>query len=348
MAFDGATWYMDHRGEPSKEMSGLADYIVKHWFVSGLLLIPALTLVDTTGTVPGAGTWLVSHGGPDAIILLVFFFSGLGLDSREVSAGIRDLQGITLALLLVFAVSPLLSILPCALPLEEGIRIGIFLVAAMPTTLSTGVVMTGAARGNVAHALTITILANGLSVFTIPITLSFLLHLMGQSVPVSIDKSSIMVQIALLVIAPLVAGGLVRRASDATTAPYYDRLQVVNQILVLVIVWTSVSQSRLDILANLDGLALVSLLAFFYHGLVLIFAWALIRLFRLPPGRRESIIFMGGQKTLILSVILQASYFSQYGTALVFCVVHHIIHLLMDGFLVEKLRASRCPVPDRP
>jgi len=60
---------------------------------------------------------------------------------------------------------------------------------------------------------------------------------------------------------------------------------------------------------------------------------------KLGKGRRESVIFMGGQKTLPLSIILQVSLFPQYGLALVVCVLHHLIHLLMDGYLVGKLKA---------
>ncbi|MBW2597910.1 MAG: bile acid:sodium symporter [Deltaproteobacteria bacterium] len=47
---------------------------------------------------------------------------------------------------------------------------------------------------------------------------------------------------------------------------------------------------------------------------------------------------MGSQKTLPLSVILQVSLFPQYGLALVVCVLHHLVHLLMDGYLVGRLR----------
>jgi sodium/bile acid cotransporter 7 len=62
------------------------------------------------------------------------------------------------------------------------------------------------------------------------------------------------------------------------------------------------------------------------------------RIFRIGKGRRESLIFMGAQKTLPLSIILQVALFPQYGQALVFCVVHHIVHLMMDGYLVAKLK----------
>ena len=50
---------------------------------------------------------------------------------------------------------------------------------------------------------------------------------------------------------------------------------------------------------------------------------------------------MGGQKTLPLSVILQVQLFPQYGLALTFCVLFHIIHLIMDGYLAGKLEENQ-------
>ena len=68
-----------------------------------------------------------------------------------------------IAISIIFLMSPLTALLSGQLPLDTGVKIGIFLVAVMPTTLSSGVVMTGAAGGNMAHALVITILSNGLA-----------------------------------------------------------------------------------------------------------------------------------------------------------------------------------------
>jgi len=43
---------------------------------------------------------------------------------------------------------------------------------------------------------------------------------------------------------------------------------------------------------------------------------------------------------IALSIILQVSLFPQYGLALVVCVLHHMIHLLMEGYLVGRLKGS--------
>jgi sodium/bile acid cotransporter 7 len=83
----------------------------------------------------------------------------------------------------------------------------------------------------------------------------------------------------------------------------------------------------------------VLVLVFVFHGVLLASAGLLSWGLQLGPGQRESVIFMGGQKTLPLSVILQVSLFPQYGLALVVCVVHHIVHLLMDGYLVGRFRS---------
>ena len=67
----------------------------------------------------------------------------------------------------------------------------------------------------------------------------------------------------------------------------------------------------------------------------------LTKVFKIAKGKRESVIFMGGQKTLALSVILQVSLFPEFGLALVFCVVHHIVHLIMDAYLINHLKVAK-------
>ena len=49
---------------------------------------------------------------------------------------------------------------------------------------------------------------------------------------------------------------------------------------------------------------------------------------------------------IALSIILQVSLFPQYGLALVVCVLHHMIHFLMDGYLVGKLKGSGLTIED--
>ena len=118
------------------------------------------------------------------------------------------------------------------------------------------------------------------------------------------------------------------------------RPAVINQLLVLVIVWMGMCQSRGAILSGGTAIVPITIAAAFYHLLLVLTALVTTRLMGIGPGRRESVVFMGGQKTLPLSVILQVTLFPAYGLALVVCVVHHVVHLIMDAYLVGKLKAK--------
>lgn len=316
----------------------MPDVIKKYWFIAGLLVVCAITLADTTATISGAGQWLKSHGGPDAVIVLIFFFSGLILNPEQIKTGLMDIEGIAAAQLLIFLMAPVIAAGLGLMPLDTGIKIGIFLVAVMPSTLSSGVVMTGAAGGNMAHALVITILANGLAVFTIPVALALLLNLVGGTAVVTLDKSAIMLKLGLLVFLPLSCGLTIKYFLKFLPSHLGNKLQVLNQCLVLGIVWMAMSQARPMIITGGHMIGIIFILVFGFHGMLLFAGGILTCLLKMGKGRRESVIFMGGQKTLPLSIILQVSLFPQYGLALVVCVLHHMIHLLMDGYLVGKLR----------
>ncbi|MEJ2656717.1 MAG: bile acid:sodium symporter [Desulfobacterales bacterium] len=316
----------------------MSDLIKKYWFLIGLLFVFVVTLADASKSVSGIGKWFKMHRGLDVVMILIFFFSGLILDIRQIKTGILDTTGVVAALIIIFLVSPVIAALFSTIPLNTGVLIGIFLVAVMPSTLSSGVVMTDAAGGNMAQALVITILANGLAVFTIPVVLSLLLNLVGGSTVVVIDKPAIMIKLGFYVLLPLCVGFTIKFSAKSLMDRFVDHLQVLNQLLVLSVVWMAVSEARDAIVSGGVSAEIVILLVFCFHGILLAAAGIFAGFLKLGKGRRESVIFMGGQKTLPLSIILQVSLFPQYGLALVVCVLHHMIHLLMDGYLVGKLK----------
>jgi solute carrier family 10 (sodium/bile acid cotransporter), member 7 len=319
----------------------LKRWFTKYWFMLALMLLALITMADTHQWTVSAGRYLKGHAGPDIVIFFIFFFSGLALDARLLRKGLGDFRASLAALLLIFLFAPLIALGFGYLPLDIQILTGLFLVAVMPSTLSTGVVMTQASGGNMAHALFITILANILAVFTIPLVLSLLLGTLGDVRSIQIDKVAIMLKIAGLVLAPLAAGVALQYAGRRWIAPLQRRTPLINQLLVLAIVWMGMTQSRAALMAGGRAILPIAAAAGGFHLLLVLTALALCKFFVIGPRRRESVIFMGGQKTLPLSVILQVTLFPEYGLALAFCVVHHVLHLIMDAYLVEKLKPHK-------
>jgi sodium/bile acid cotransporter 7 len=310
----------------------------RYWFLCGLLLVFSLTLGDITGTAAGLGQWFGARRGPQAVVVLVFLLSGILIDVRQIKSGLRDVTATLTALAVMFVLAPLLAALLGGLPLKTGICIGLFLVAVMPTTLSSGVVMTAAAGGNMAHALFVTILANGMAVVTIPISLALLLPLIGGQAEVAIDTGRIVLTLVSFVLVPLTGGLLLKQWAGDWPTRRTPALRILNQCLILAVVWMGFSQSRSAIIAGGSAVGLIVLLAVVFHGLLVAAGVALSAWFGVGRGRRESVIFMGAQKTLPLSIMLQVALFPGYADALVFCVVHHVVHLMMDSWLVVRLR----------
>jgi sodium/bile acid cotransporter 7 len=272
------------------------------------------------------------------VIFAIFLFSGLALDAGLLRKGLGDFRASLAALSMIFLVSPLVALGFRYLPLDVQILTGLFLVAVMPSTLSTGVVMTNVAGGNTAHALFVTILANALAVFSIPLVLSLLLATLGDTRSIQIDKAAIMLKIAWLVLVPLMVGAVLQITARKWIARLQRKAHLINQLLVLSIVWMGMCQSRAALLAGGPAIFPIVAVTGGFHLLLVLIALAFSKLLAIGPGRRESVIFMGGQKTLPLSVILQVTLFPEYGLVLVICVVHHVLHLIMDAYLVEKLK----------
>lgn len=316
-------------------------FVQKYWFMLGLIGIAVQTIADSSGLSVAPGIWLGTHRGADASIILIFFLSGIALDARQIREGLADYQGTILTLVLIFGIAPLLAMFFALLPLATGIVLGLYLVAVMPSTLSSGVVMTGSAGGNMAHALLITSIANALAVVTIPVSLELLVGTREDIRIVAFDQLAIMLKIAGFVLLPLLAGIILRNRLEGLCRPLLAYTGIVNQTAILVIVWMALCSGRTAIVAELDTLGTVVVVVFFFHLALVLIALLATRIAGINKGRRESVIFMGGQKTLALSVILQISLFPEYAIALVVCVIHHIVHLIMDAFVVGYLHEKK-------
>ena len=311
--------------------------IKKHWFLAGLVLIFTLVTLDRSLTLADLGIFLKDHQGAKFMIFSIFLFSGLIIEPDQIRAGIRDVRATAAAMGLIIVLSPLLGALFLLLPLETGTALGLVLVAVMPTTLSSGVVMSGQAGGNMAHALFVTILSNCLAVVSIPLVLPLLVAPLHLSTSIAIDRSAIFIKLVLLVLLPLLLGLLAKQAGLIVAPVWKKRLAVANQCIVLCIVFMSFSGARNALLSQ--GLAPLFILplACGFHLLLLAAAIRLAGMMRIERGRRESVIFMGAQKTLPLAVMLQISFFPGYATALLVCVLHHILHLMMDSYLAARM-----------
>ncbi len=314
----------------------MLDIIKKQWFLVSLVCVFFVVILDSSDKLAQFGILLKNYQGPEVIIFLIFIISGLLIETNQIKVGIRDVKATITALLIIIIGAPIIALILSFLPIETGVIIGLFIISAMPTTLSSGVVMTGVSGGNMAHALFITILSNAFGVFSIPLVLSFLTSLINFNQSMVIEKGPIMLKLIIIVLLPLIIG-MVSKAM-LLSSKKISKLQIINQCLIVLIVFISLSGAKQILLGKGVSFLYVVLLVAVFHLLLLTLSFLLIKFLKINKGRYESVLFMGSQKTLPLSVMIQVTYFSEFGIALAVCVVHHIVHLMIDGYLSTNMR----------
>ncbi|MBU2481778.1 MAG: bile acid:sodium symporter, partial [Proteobacteria bacterium] len=157
----------------------------------------------------------------------------------------------------------------------------------------------------------------------------------------AINQGQILSRLLILVLLPLLIGMVMKAMVLSRRKLPESKLQIMNQCMIIGIVFISLAGSRHTLMENQMAFFYILLLVSVFHIMLLGASFGLIKMWGIPRGRCESVIFMGSQKTLALSAIIQMTYFSEFGTALLVCVVHHIVHLMMDGYLSMRMNQSR-------
>ncbi len=248
----------------------LMQKIKQFWFLLGLVLVFITVIIDRTDTLARIGIFLKNNNASEVIIFLIFIISGLLIEKNQIRVGIKDIKSTLLSLMVILVVSPAAALMLNCLPLETGVAIGLFLVAVMPTTLSSGVVMTGAAGGNMAHALFLTITSNFIGIFSIPFILSWLLLFLDQSKELTIDQGAIIIKLILLVLVPLIMGIYTKPFIFKIINPVKSRLQVINQCMVIGMVFISLAGAKQVIISKGISVLYIVVLVIVFHLMLLV------------------------------------------------------------------------------
>lgn len=316
----------------------MIEKIKKQWFLTGIVLVFALVILDKTETFIQAGIFLKNNNGSSFMIFFIFLFSGFIIEADQIKAGIKDVKATSASLVVIIFAAPFTAYLLSFIPLETGVVLGIFIVAVMPTTLSSGVVMTGLAGGNMAHALFVTILSNCLAIISIPVILPLLLLSLKLDADLFIDQKAIFIKLIFLVLLPLAAGLFLKKTVLSITLVRKKQLEIINQLIIICVVYMSLSGVRQVLIDKSATFWEIFLLVMVFHLILLGISLGLSRFLDIGRGRREAVLFMGSQKTLPLAVMIQVTWFPEYGTALLVCVMYHILHLIIDGYLAAMIR----------
>lgn len=307
----------------------------KHWFLAGIALV-----------------WLLGFGFPelcaayqksslvDWSIALVMLCGGLTLETSHIFEQVRNWRAVGFSVLLMFVVAPLIFF-AAAVPLRYSgselasqLFVGFMILAAQSCTIGSGIVVTSAARGNVALALVVTIFNSMLSAVMTPSILRVAL-----ATDVQFDVGHMMMKLALIILLPVVIGQLVR--------PFFrDQLErirwlpsILTQLVILSLIFMSVGAAS-DWMKQSPWLVVALIAAnLLLHVVILVVNYAASTLVCKTVASRRALAICSSQKTLATGSYVWSKYFAENPLGGVPMILYHVVQLVFDSLLAHWLAA---------
>ena len=309
------------------------------WFLLGMAAAVALAWVIPQ---PGAkGGALHPELVNQLAVSLIFFLHGLTLSFAALAAGTRQWRLHLLVQSSTFLLFPLLGLLlllGLGTRVDPELRTGLFFLCALPSTVSSSVALTAAARGNVAAAVFNATLSSLLGVVLTPLWLSVVLGASGRALPLG----SVVLDLVLWLVLPLFIGQAARHWLGAWASRNKRRINVVDRLTILVLVYTSFCDSVTAGVWRSGGVALaVSATAcVVLLSLLLTLTWLGGRCFGFARPDRITALFCGSKKTLASGVPMARLMFGahpQLAIILLPIMIYHPLQLLVGGWLANRL-----------
>jgi predicted Na+-dependent transporter len=313
-----------------------------------IFLVTALVISISApgpGKWVGAMTWTMDPIGNVGVVsffnvAIVFFISGLRLETRAICDVLQSPKGLITAVLLILVTTPCLGFVTARLPLRVSeFAQGLTVFACTPTTLASGAAMVaGCPRTEQAAELALMVVAvtNILGCFTTPIALRLTLG----GAHVSINPLPVLLRLSMSLLFPLMCGKVIHdscRRVQVFAKTYKVWLSIFANFNVILITWQSLSSARSDIVAQPVEDILLCVAASAGLHLVLWIMNAPVLLFSCiaSPHQRRAIWFLASEKTLPVSLAVVAALPINHGMASLPCIFAFLFQLLADSALVS-------------
>jgi sodium/bile acid cotransporter 7 len=286
-------------------------------------------------------------------VSLIFFFYGLRLSPEKMREGLGNWRLHLVVQLTTFVVFPLL-----VLGVYEAFSgndtqllwLGAFYVAALPSTVSSSVVMVSIAGGNMAGAIFNASISSLLGVFITPLWMGLFL----KANAADYNLWSVIGKLTLQVIVPVGLGILMHRWLGAFAERNRTPLRFFDQSIILLIVYTSFAESFARKL--FAGYSITDLLLLGAIMLVLFFSiYGIIHLLsRLLGFNREdriTALFCGSKKSLVQGTVMSRVLFpdaNAAGVILLPIMLYHALQLLVASIIAQSMarRVESSAAPD--
>lgn len=178
-------------------------------------------------------------------IALIFFFYGLKLSPQKLKAGLGNFKLHLLVQACTFLIFPLLVLLFRPLlqnETHEILWLSFFFLAALPSTVSSSVVMVSIAKGNIPAAIFNASISGILGIIITPLWMGLFIDDMQSD----FDFTQIYTKLIVQILLPVILGMLLQRFLGDFVQKHSKKLTLFDKSIILLIIYKSFAESFSD------------------------------------------------------------------------------------------------------
>jgi len=309
------------------------------WFLPGMVVAVGLAYFFPE---PGAhGGWLYPELLTKAGVALIFFLHGVALSFASLRAGAFQWRLHLVVQLCTFLLFPLLGLGILSIPggwIAADLRMGVFYLCALPSTVSSSIALTAAAKGNVPAAVFNATLSSVIGVALTPLWVEWY---RGAAAGGGQALSDVVIDLMIWLVLPLVVGQVSRRWLAGWAARNEATINTVDRLTILMLVYTSFCDSMVMGVWKGHGMDafwtfVVSVVLFF---VVMFLVGGVCDLMGFSFADRIAAIFCGSKKTLASGVPMAQIMFGNspdLGLILLPIMIYHQMQLVICGYLAGR------------
>jgi sodium/bile acid cotransporter 7 len=308
------------------------------WFLTGMCVAMFLAWL-----IPSPG----AHGGslhPELLtkcgIALIFFLHGAQLSFAALKDGVSRWQLHLIIQLTTFLAFPLIGLLLVKLTgglISPDLALGLFYLCALPSTVSSSVAMTAAAKGNVPVAVFNATISSIIGIVLTPLWMSLLIEKQSGHM----DTLGVMLDLVQWLLMPLIIGQALRPIIGKWITKHKKYVSKIDRLTILLLVYTSFCDSFAGHVWS--GHGALTMIVTVTVTVVLFFAilGALILLCRklaIADSYRAAVVFCGTKKSLATGVPMAHLLFTgnpSLGLILLPIMIYHPLQLFVCGPLAN-------------
>lgn len=270
-------------------------------------------------------------------LFLIMMGMGLTLVTNDFKRVLKYPKAVGIGLTNQLLLLPVIGfVLANILPLEPEYAVGVMLLAVCPGG-TTSNLFTYLAKGDVALSVTMTAIASVITVFSIPVVLSFsLIHFMGAGSEFQLPVLKTMITLIVLTIVPISIGMLIKRFAPRVA----DRSQLYVSrfgVLFLAFLVVFLSYVQRDILV--EAFIATGPVSLLLNLSTMALGYYTSKWFGLNLAQRTSVTLEVGLQNSTLSIFMALTLLANYKMSLT-PAIYTLIMFLTAGILVRVFSAK--------